>query len=129
MQTQCANTMCSGCDVDRPDSKGRAPIHWACYMDHERTAEWLVRKGADIHRVDVEQCTPLHWAAIKGTYKTVRVLLRNGAANVLDEKDVTGMTPLQLAADKVMSFDLRSGSSSVWMASRDHPFCLVSLRR
>ena len=92
--------MCSGCDVDRPDSKGRAPIHWACYMDHERTAEWLVRKGADIHRVDVEQCTPLHWAAIKGTYKTVRVLLRNGAANVLDEKDVTGMTPLQLAADK-----------------------------
>ena len=89
-----------GCDVDRPDSKGRAPIHWACYMNHERTAEWLVRKGADIHRVDVEQCTPLHWAAIKGTHRTVKVLLRNGASDLLDQPDVTGMTPVQLAADK-----------------------------
>jgi palmitoyltransferase ZDHHC13/17 len=89
-----------GCDVDRPDSKGRAPIHWACYMNHERTAEWLVRKGADIHRKDVENCTPLHWAAIKGTYKTVKVLIRNGAADLLDMPDITGMTPVQLAADK-----------------------------
>ena len=89
-----------GCDVDRPDSKGRAPIHWACYMNHERTAEWLIRKGADIHRIDVEQCTPLHWAAIKGTYKTVKILLRSGASDLLDNPDVTGMTPVQLAADK-----------------------------
>jgi palmitoyltransferase len=89
-----------GCDVDRPDSKGRAPIHWACYMNHQRTAEWLVRKGADIHKMDVEQCTPLHWAAIKGTLSTVKVLIRNGAADVLDNPDVTGMTPVQLAADK-----------------------------
>ena len=89
-----------GCDVDCPDSKGRAPIHWACYMNHERTAEWLIRKGADIHRIDVEQCTPLHWAAIKGSYKTVKILLRSGASDVLDNPDVTGMTPVQLAADK-----------------------------
>eukprot|EP00946_MAST-07B_sp_MAST-7B-sp1_P003997 g3997.t1 len=89
-----------GCDIDAPDAKGRAPIHWACYMNHERCAEYLVRKGADIHRLDVEKCTPLHWAAIKGTERTVKVLIRSGASSQLDQPDITGMTPVQLALDK-----------------------------
>ena len=89
-----------GCDIDAPDAKGRAPIHWACYMNHERCAEYLVRKGADIHRLDVEKCTPLHWAAIKGTERTVKVLIRSGASSQLDQPDITGMNPVQLALDK-----------------------------
>ena len=90
-----------GRDIDQPDIKGRSPIHWACYMNHERCAEWLIRKGADIDRKDVEKCTPLHWAAIKGTIRTVKALIRSGASRNLDTVDITGMTPQQLAEDKI----------------------------
>ena len=73
--------------METTDTKGRTALHWACYQDHDRLAEWLIRKGAGITALDVEQMSPLHWAAIKGNYRSVKALIRAGASSMLNVTD------------------------------------------
>ena len=40
-------------EAETKDAKGRTALHWACYQDHDRLAEWLIRKGAGITTLDV----------------------------------------------------------------------------
>ena len=42
-----------GLPLETKDAKGRTALHWACYQDHDRLAEWLIRKGAGITTLDV----------------------------------------------------------------------------
>ena len=94
-----------GVPIERQDKKGRTPLHWACYMNLPVMVQWLVTRGASIDVLDSELCYPIHWAAIKGNHKAVRALLRVGADKQLEAKDVTGMTPYELAFDKASKLD------------------------
>tara|TARA_A100001015_G_scaffold212897_1_gene238791 strand:- start:911 stop:1795 length:885 start_codon:yes stop_codon:yes gene_type:complete len=90
-----------GLPLETTDTKGRTALHWACYQDHDRLAEWLIRKGAGITALDVEQMSPLHWAAIKGNYRSVKALIRAGASSMLNVTDaVDKKTPEELAGMK-----------------------------
>lgn len=89
-----------GVDIDAPDNDGRTPIHWAAYKGFADTIRLLLVLDARYSAPDKEGCTPLHWAAIKGNGEACTVLLQGGSINVLNQKDVTGMTPAQLAVEK-----------------------------
>ena len=89
-----------GVDIDKEDGDGRTPIHWAAYKGFADTIRLLLVLDARYSNPDKEGCTPLHWAAIKGNGEACTVLLQGGSVNVLNQKDVTGMTPSQLAVEK-----------------------------
>jgi ankyrin repeat protein len=89
-----------GIDVDAPDNDGRTPIHWAAYKGFADTIRLLLVLDARYSTPDKEGCTPLHWAAIKGNGEACTVLLQGGSVTVLNQRDVTGMTPAQLAVEK-----------------------------
>ena len=44
--------------------------------------------------------TPLHWAALRGNLESCTVLIQAGKKEDLTVQDNTGLTPVQLAADK-----------------------------
>uniref|UniRef100_A0A7R9V718 S-acyltransferase n=1 Tax=Chlamydomonas euryale TaxID=1486919 RepID=A0A7R9V718_9CHLO len=87
-------------DVDTHDADGRTPLHWAAYKGFPDTIRLLLTLDARYTLADKEGCTPLHWAAIKGNGEACTVLLQGGSVNVLTYKDVTGLTPAQLALEK-----------------------------
>ena len=107
-----------GVPIERQDKKGRTPLHWACYMNLPVMVQWLVARGASIDVLDSELCYPIHWAAIKGNHKAVRALLRVGADKQLEAKDVTGMTPYELAFDKASK--LHGGQKTNFMKLAKH---------
>lgn len=87
-------------DIDLPDNDGRTPLHWAAYKGYADTIRLLLVLDASYNVADKEGCTALHWAAIKGNGEACTVLLQGGSINVLTYKDVTGLTPPQLALEK-----------------------------
>lgn len=87
-------------DIDTPDNDGRTPLHWAAYKGFSDTIRLLLVLDARYTLPDKEGCTALHWAAIKGNGEACTVLLQGGSLNVLTQKDVTGLTPPQLALEK-----------------------------
>ncbi len=89
-----------GIDMDQPDNDGRTPLHWAAYKGYADTIRLLLVLDARYDLADKEGCTPLHWAAIKGNGEACTVLLQGGSMSELTTKDVTGLTPAQLALEK-----------------------------
>ncbi|KAG1654138.1 hypothetical protein FOA52_012184 [Chlamydomonas sp. UWO 241] len=87
-------------DIDAQDGDGRTPLHWAAYKGFPDTIRLLLTLDARYTLADKEGCTALHWGAIKGNGEACTVLLQGGSINVLTYKDVTGLTPAQLALEK-----------------------------
>ncbi|RZC49177.1 hypothetical protein C5167_017602 [Papaver somniferum] len=90
-----------GADFDTPDNEGRSPLHWAAYKGFVDTIRLLLFRDAYQGRQDKEGCTPLHWAALRGNVEACTILLHAGTKQELVVKDKAGLTPAQLAYDKV----------------------------
>lgn len=87
-------------DIDTADLDGRTPLHWAAYKGYVDCVRLLLVLDSRYSLPDKEGCTPLHWAAIKGNPEACTVLLQGGATSCLEQQDVTGSTPSQLAIEK-----------------------------
>jgi ankyrin repeat protein len=90
----------AGADVNREDSIGWTPLHFACYNGQHSIAKILIEGGADIEasiKSGWPGWTPLHWACY-GNYRSVAKLLIDSGANV-SIANAKGETPLHHACE------------------------------
>ncbi|XP_065186272.1 transient receptor potential cation channel subfamily A member 1-like [Sycon ciliatum] len=79
--------------VNKQDSSGLTPCHWASIEDHANVLELLLESGASPDSKDLNRCTPLHYAAERGSVHIAQVLLRY-APGIVNLQDVDETTPL-----------------------------------
>ena len=92
-----------GVDVNKQDSVGRRPIHFALYCTLE-LVQYLQEQGADLVKKDVLQRNALHFAVASGRLEVVRHVL-NQKPNLVNEPDCDGCTPLFWAVRKCLRWD------------------------
>lgn len=71
------------------DRELKTPLH---YCKNELICQVLINKKAKLIVRDNKMCTPVHYIAGGADYKCLEILLK--AANIVNEKDSTGKTPL-----------------------------------
>jgi len=84
-------------EVNKKDSLGNTPLHWAASGGHFEACELLLKKGAQVNVVNNAGDTPLHRAAWKGGPKVCQLLIEKGAGPSRDVVNKEGKTPLNLA--------------------------------
>lgn len=77
--------------INKMDSYGMTPLHWAVDKGHRRTAEFLIEKGADVNAKDRNGETPLRYAISKEYSSMATMLILNGAKVSAKEEDVRDM--------------------------------------
>ena len=82
----------NGADVDKCDSQGRLPIHFAAHQDN---LSLVTRWKANIDCIDNQGRLPIHFAAAGGALRVLRYLLKHGIA--CNRADDDGWTPLHWA--------------------------------
>ncbi|KAF5535051.1 ankyrin repeat domain-containing protein [Fusarium mexicanum] len=82
-------------NLNKNDSHGWTPLHWAVSMGHESIVEILLRSGASPDLPDIAGWTPTFWAAFKGHADIIEMLWRYDTAPF--RCDVKGLTPLHWA--------------------------------
>ncbi|KAF5691963.1 ankyrin repeat domain-containing protein [Fusarium circinatum] len=82
-------------NLNKHDSHGWTPLHWAVSMGHESIVEILLRSGASPDLPDLAGWTPTFWAAFKGYADIIEMLWRYDTAPF--RCDVKGLTPLHWA--------------------------------
>jgi ankyrin repeat protein len=94
----------AGIDINKYDTDGRTPLHWACRYGHLKMTEYLINCGANINVKTYYQCglatirdTALIIAISTNNTKLVNLLM-NAGANV-NIPDQIGQTPLHRAYD------------------------------
>ncbi len=85
----------AGGDLNRKNSHGASPLHYAAFHAHLQTVIFLVVNGADVAASDQQGATPLHMAAYNGNWKVAMFLLKNRADPMRKNRD--GYTPGALA--------------------------------
>ena len=88
-----------GAEIDARGEDGETPLIRAILEGHADVAELLIVHGADVMVRNERGLTPLHAAAYSGSAEAVRLLLDHGAA-LEDRANVSGATPLMLAAEE-----------------------------
>lgn len=83
-------------EIDRPDARGRTPLHWAALRADLDAMSLLLGAGASVHAVDLTKATPLLYAVSSARPDMVQLLLGRGA-NV-NAANSRGDTPLHYAA-------------------------------
>ncbi|KAH7173268.1 ankyrin repeat-containing domain protein [Fusarium flagelliforme] len=82
-------------NLNKTDSHGWTPLHWAVSMGHESLVRILLRSGASPDLPDLAGWTPTFWAAFKGHADIIEMLWRYDTAPF--RCDVKGLTPLHWA--------------------------------
>ncbi|KAH7215263.1 ankyrin repeat-containing domain protein [Fusarium oxysporum] len=82
-------------NLNRTDSHGWTPLHWAVSMGHKSMVEILLRSGASPDLPDLAGWTPTFWAAFKGHTYIIENLWRYDTAPF--RCDIKGLTPLHWA--------------------------------
>ncbi len=60
------------------EQDGDTPLHWACYYNHLRSAELLIKFGAIVVAATANNGrTPLHYACLHNSEATVKLLLEH----------------------------------------------------
>jgi ankyrin repeat protein len=60
--------------VNKQDSFGRIPLHWAVWKGNLEAVE-LLKDESDLKTVDLCGCPPIHWASKSGFVDIAKVLL------------------------------------------------------
>ena len=81
--------------LNRLDSIGFAPLHYAAYHNRFDMLMFLLEQGANCAIRDSYGYQPLHWAAKQGVYAIVRTLIEHNAP--IDGKGEYDRTPLHMA--------------------------------
>ncbi|KAJ7082852.1 ankyrin repeat-containing domain protein [Mycena belliarum] len=92
----------AGADVNRKNSKGISPLHYAASKSRIEIGKLLISRGADINAKDKANQVPLHRAATTGSLGFIRLLLESSVLpnkTRLNNADRIGNTPLHLAMD------------------------------
>ncbi|KAI1052532.1 hypothetical protein LB507_009826 [Fusarium sp. FIESC RH6] len=82
-------------NLNKTDSHGWTPLHWAVSIGHKSMVEILLRSGASPDLPDLAGWTPTFWAAFKGHADIIEMLWRRDTAPF--RCDVKGLTPLHWA--------------------------------
>ncbi|MCK4761604.1 MAG: ankyrin repeat domain-containing protein [Candidatus Aminicenantes bacterium] len=77
--------------VNRKDSYGMTPLHWAVDKGHRRVAEILIANGADVNAKDSNGETPLRYAIINEHSSVATMLILKGAEVSGSEEQVKDM--------------------------------------
>jgi hypothetical protein len=88
-----------GVEVDQRGRNAETPLIAAALAGETATAESLIVRGADVMARNKGGLTPLHAAAYSGSAEVARLLLDHGA-DLEDRANVSGATPLILAAEE-----------------------------
>ena len=91
-------------EINKPDERGWAPVHWAARWGDGAMMQALIDAGADFELFDSRGHMALHLAARWGNCEAVRCLLANGADS--DARDTRGAGVLHLAADRADTAEL-----------------------
>ncbi|RBQ73753.1 hypothetical protein FVER14953_11036 [Fusarium verticillioides] len=82
-------------NLNKSDSHGWTPLHWAVSMGHKSVVAILLRSGASPDLPDLAGWTPTFWAAFKGHADIIEMLWRYD--NAPFRCDNKGLTPLHWA--------------------------------
>ncbi|KAF5645862.1 ankyrin repeat domain protein [Fusarium tjaetaba] len=82
-------------NLNKSDSHGWTPLHWAVSMGHKSVVATLLRSGASPDLPDLAGWTPTFWAAFKGHADIIEMLWRYD--NAPFRCDNKGLTPLHWA--------------------------------
>ncbi len=88
-----------GVAMDVPGDNGETPLILAILGGQPAVVDLLIEKGADIRARNSGGFTALHAAAYVGDVDTASKLLGKGA-NVNDQENKAGVTPLSVAAEE-----------------------------
>ena len=83
-----------GADIHLLHAKCSTPLHLAAHSGHTSIVSILINLGADIHTLDLDGNTPLHRCCLTGQLEVVEFLLQKGFLSDLQQRNKTGMTPL-----------------------------------
>jgi len=87
-------------EVNVRDSKGRTPLHDACFFGRNKVAEWLIFTArADVNASDNLGRTALHYACRNGQGEITRLLTLRARADT-NVKDIDGWVPLDFARER-----------------------------
>ncbi|SPJ73995.1 related to ankyrin [Fusarium torulosum] len=82
-------------NLNKADSHGWTPLHWAVSMGHNSMVRILLSSGASPDLPDLAGWTPTFWAAFKGHVDIIEMLWRYDIAPF--RCDIKGLTPLHWA--------------------------------
>ena len=88
-----------GAVMDIPGDTGETPLIIAILGGHATVTDFLIEKGADIGGRNSSGFTALHAIAYVGDVETAIKLLSKGA-NIDDQENKAGVTPLSVAAEE-----------------------------
>ncbi len=85
----------TGGDLNKTNSHGATPLHYAAFHGHLQMVIFLVVNGANVAGKDRQEATPLHMAAYNDHQQVALFLLKNRAN--AKQKNGDGYTPVELA--------------------------------
>ena len=80
--------------LQRKDSNGMLPIHWAADGGEVSIVEFLINKGVDINQQDSDGQTGLHYACSVGHENVIKLFLKHNIKTDLTDND--GQTAIDL---------------------------------
>ncbi|MDG7055924.1 MAG: ankyrin repeat domain-containing protein [Wolbachia endosymbiont of Meromenopon meropis] len=83
-------------NVDKLDSSGLTPLHFAVAESNEELTEILIENGANVNAQDKDGLTPLHYCVAARNKELVKFLIDHKAN--IDVQDKNNRTPLYFAA-------------------------------
>ncbi|XP_016055268.1 PREDICTED: ankyrin repeat domain-containing protein 55 [Miniopterus natalensis] len=86
-------------EVNRQDSEGMTPLHWAAFHNQPQHTQILLKKGADPTLVDKDFQTALHWAVQSGNRALCSIILsHHRGPSIINYDDGSGKTCMHMAA-------------------------------